>query len=92
MVERLGFEPKRMPYQSIMITISSSLYGGGGEHRTHVLKPLSTKISFLHYKLYLDYKVQSDDSIPISLYSLMFREGLDYKVVLLNKSIQEQAH
>ena len=61
------------------------------------LEPVSknndiSKISFLHYKFYLSYKDQSDDSIPASLYSLTFREGLDYKVVLLNKPIQEQTH
>ena len=50
------------------------------------------EISFLLYKLYLDYKVQSDDSIPISLCSLTFREGLDCKLVHPNKPIQEQIY
>ena len=54
------------------------------------------KISFLHYKFYLNYKDQSDDSIPVSLCSLTFREGLDYKQNILtdlykSKSIKRQS-
>lgn len=44
------------------------------------------EISFLLTSFTLDYRGQSDDSIPTSLCSLTFREGLDYAVnsILVN--------